>query len=117
MGLAPRWENSRSVRALAPTAAQEISVNRILTRTALAAAMTFGALAITSAPASARVVCNASGDCWHTDNRVNYGPKVRLQTYPDSWYFHQKWADDKQRHWRDHHDGRGYYDQGVWVGR
>ena len=26
-----------------------------------------GALVVTTAPASARMVCNNSGDCWHTE--------------------------------------------------
>ena len=41
-----------------------------------AAAMTLlmgsGALIATTAPAAARMVCNNSGDCWHTDNRYSY---------------------------------------------
>ncbi len=92
-------------------------MNKIMCKAALAAMMALGAVAVTSAPASARVVCNANGDCWHTDARVNYGPKIVLQSHPDDWYFHQKWENDQKRHWRDMHEGRGYYMNGVWVAR
>jgi hypothetical protein len=86
-----------------------------ITRTAaaLAAVIGLGALGAASA-ASAHVVCNAEGDCWHVDNRVTY-PDVRLTYHPDDWYFHQHW--DDHHHWRDMHEGRGYYRGGVWVPR
>ena len=85
------------------------------TAAALAAVVGLGALGVASA-ASARVVCNASGDCWHTDSRAVY-PHVVLQSHPDDWYFHQKWDNDPKRHWREMHEGRGYYENGVWVSR
>ena len=84
-----------------------------LSAAAIAAVIGVGALAAGSS-ASARVVCNAEGDCWHVDNRVAY-PHVVLQSHPDDWYFHQKW--DDHHHWRDAHEGRGYYEHGVWVPR
>lgn len=76
-----------------------------------------GALVATTAPASARMVCNDSGDCWHTDSRYHYGRDVNAQYHNDDWYFHQKWDQSNQRHWRDTHEGRGYYAHGVWVPR
>jgi hypothetical protein len=85
-----------------------------LTKAALAAVIGLGGLALTAGTASARVVCNAEGDCWHTDSRAAY-PNVVLQSHPDDWYFHQKW--DDQHHFRDYHGGRGYYAHGVWVPR
>jgi hypothetical protein len=84
-----------------------------LSAAAIAAVIGIGALAAGGA-ASARVVCNAEGDCWHVDNRASY-PHVVLQSHPDDWYFHQKW--DDRHHWRDAHEGRGYYAHGVWVPR
>lgn len=87
-----------------------------LTTAALAAVIGIGGLALTAGTASARVVCNAEGDCWHTDSRATY-PHVVLQSHNDDWYFHQKWDQNNQRHWRDTHDGRGYYAHGVWVPR
>ena len=54
--------------------------------------------------------------CWRTDHRCRYRPRgVQAQVHPDSWYFHQDWAHDNDHHYRDHHDGRGYYRNGVWV--
>ena len=84
---------------------------------ALTAVLAIGGLAATAGAASAHVVCNASGDCWHTDKRASYGPKVQLRYHSDDWYFHQKWEQDKSRHWREAHEGRGYYANGVWVSR
>lgn len=86
-----------------------------LTTAALAAVIGIGGLALTAGTASARVVCNAEGDCWHTDRRVDYGPDARLTYHPDDWYFHQHW--DANHHWRDYHEGRGFYRGGVWVPR
>ena len=83
-------------------------------KAAAGAVFAMGALALAGS-ASARVVCNAQGDCWHTDSRANYGQ--RFQSHPDDWYFHQKWDQGQQRHWRDSHDGGGYYANGVWVSR
>jgi len=82
---------------------------------AVAAGLGLGGLAVTATPASAYVVCNASGDCWHTDHRYRYQPTFALRTYPDSWYFHRDWEREKAMRWRSHHDGRGYYRNGVWI--
>ena len=75
-------------------------------------ALAGGLLAFT-APASAYVVCNRSGDCWHTEARTRY-PGVGYTYHPDDWYFHQTWS-GSDRHYRDYHEGRGYYKGGVWV--
>ena len=69
-------------------------------------------LAATTTTASAYVACNRDGDCWHTENRV-HAPGVTFDIHPDDWYFHQHW--DANRHFRDYHEGRGYYRGGVWV--
>jgi hypothetical protein len=91
-----------------------------ITQKILSAAMTIllgtGALVAAIAPASARVVCNAQGDCWHTDARVKYPPAVKAQVHNDDWYFHQNWTADNNRHYRDSHAGRGYYRSGLWIG-
>jgi len=75
--------------------------------------MAAGALAATTATASARVICNSEGDCWHSDQRVQYPPALGVQIHPDDWYFHQHW--DDSHHYRDYHEGRGYYKGGVWI--
>ncbi len=78
----------------------------------LTGAVAAGISLAAAAPASAYVVCNKDGDCWHSDVRVRV-PGIRFESHPDDWYFHQKW--DANRHWRDYHEGRGYYRGGVWV--
>ena len=86
---------------------------KTISTAALALLMGAGALVAASAPASARVVCNRDGDCWHTENAPGV-PGVRFETHPDDWYFHQHW-DGADRHYRDYHEGRGYYRSGVWI--
>jgi hypothetical protein len=78
----------------------------------LVAALSAGALVAVSSSASAYVVCNREGDCWHTDTRYRY-PGAGYSWHPDNWYFHQTWND--QRHYRDYHNERGYYKGGVWL--
>ncbi len=70
------------------------------------------ALGLSATSASAEVVCNRDGDCWHVKTRYDYRPDLGLKVHPDSW----RWADrDQQRYrWREH-DGRGYWRNGVWV--
>ena len=90
-----------------------ISAKKTFTTAALALLMGGAALVTTAAPAAARLVCNRDGDCWHTDRRRRV-PGVRFDIHPDDWYFHQHW-DGGDRHYRDYHEGRGYYKGGVWI--
>jgi hypothetical protein len=83
---------------------------KILAATAAAAGL---AIAF-AAPASAYVACNRDGDCWHTDRRVTV-PGVTFEYHPDDWYFHQHWDADRDHHWREYHEGRGYWRNGVWI--
>ena len=69
-------------------------------------------VAVFTGRASAYVVCNREGDCWHTESRYRY-PGAGYTFHPDDWYFHQSWGTD--RHWHDYHPGRGYWRGGVWV--
>jgi hypothetical protein len=64
--------------------------------------------------ASAYVACNREGDCWHTDERTR-APGVTFQIHPDDWYFHRHWDSDREHHWREYRDGRGYWRNGVWI--
>jgi hypothetical protein len=91
-----------------------ISMKKSLSAAAIAAFLGAGALVATSGTASARVVCNAQGDCWHTDSDVKYPAEVGVQVHPDDWYFHQTW-EGSNRHYRDYHEGRGYYRSGIWI--
>ena len=87
---------------------------KTISTAALALLMGAGALVAASAPASARVVCNRDGDCWHTESAPRV-PGVRFDVHPDDWYFHQHWDGDRDHHYRDYHEGRGYYRSGVWI--
>jgi hypothetical protein len=90
-------------------------MKKTLSMAALAALLGIGTLVATAGSASAYVVCNGYGDCWHTDQQYTYGADVHAVSHPDDWYFHQNWSQDTQHHWRDYHEGRGYYRNGVWV--
>ena len=91
-----------------------ISLKKAISASGFALFMGIGALVATAAPASAYVACNAEGDCWHTDARP-VAPGVKFDVHPDDWYFHQKWESDKDHHYRDYHEGRGYYKGGLWI--
>ena len=43
--------------------------------------------ALTSQSASARVVCNDHGDCWHTSERISYPPDLHVRVYNDRGAF------------------------------
>jgi hypothetical protein len=77
---------------------------------ATAAFVFAGVLAVNTTGASAAIVCNDEGDCWHTRSRVEYRPEFRLHVYPDSW----KWHEHEKYRWREH-TGRGYWRNGVWI--
>jgi hypothetical protein len=91
------------------------SLKHVLSVSAVSALLATGALAMSAAPAAARVVCNNGGDCWHSDTAPARVPGIQFNVHPDDWYFHQKW-DNSDRHYRDYHEGRGYYKGGVWIG-
>jgi hypothetical protein len=86
-----------------------------LSKTAIGALLGIGLLVAGTGAASARIVCNDEGDCWHTDHRYHYNDDYRVHYYDDDWYFHHDWDDDHDRHWRRYHDGRGYWHNGIWI--
>ncbi|CAA2140880.1 hypothetical protein [Hyphomicrobium sp. ghe19] len=69
-------------------------------------------LAFTATTASAEIVCNSDGDCWHVKTRHTYAPELHLRVHPDDW----KWRESDAAHhrWREH-EGHGYWRGGVWV--
>jgi hypothetical protein len=87
-------------------------MKKLLLTGVTAAVLAIGGLAAASSAASAYVVCNADGDCWHTETHYTY-PNAGYVYHPDDWYFHQTW--DDQHHFRDYHRGRGYWRGGAWV--
>jgi hypothetical protein len=82
-----------------------------LGKLALAALLSTGALAFTASVASARIVCNEDGDCWHTHADYDYPASVHLNLHADDW----KWKEGEKYGWREH-EGRGYWHSGAWVG-
>jgi len=86
-----------------------------LTAVATAALFGIGALVLTATSASAYVVCNGLGDCWHVHDQYTYPPEAGIVVHDDSW----KWdADHPDAHvtyrWHEH-EGRGYWRNGIWV--
>jgi hypothetical protein len=80
---------------------------RSLTKAMLVGA---GALALAATGASAAVVCNDEGDCWHVKGEGKYKPELKLHVHPDNW----KFAEKDHYKWREH-QGHGYWRSGVWI--
>jgi len=81
-----------------------------LGKTLIAGLIGAGALAITATSASAYVVCNDRGTCWHTHDRYAYPTGFGITVHEDNW----RWHRHNYYHWREH-NGRGYWRNGVWV--
>ena len=59
-----------------------------------------------------RVACNGEGECWHIKGKANfYKPEHGVHIYADNW----KWGEKEHYKWREH-EGRGYWNKGVWIG-
>jgi hypothetical protein len=75
----------------------------------------FGALVsvgiiATAGSASARVVCNEDGDCWHNRDVQVFPPALGLTVHEDdNW----KWGEGEKHHWREH-EGKGYWKGDKW---
>ena len=80
---------------------------RSLTTAVLGAAC---ALALTATTASADIVCNREGDCWHVKVKHPYRGEWGLVIHPDNW----KWTAREKYRWREH-EGRGYWSKGIWI--
>jgi len=77
---------------------------------ALSAVFAAGALALTATTASAEIVCNAEGECWHVHRHWGYHPEWGLVVHPDGWV----WGAGDHYRWHEHY-GRGYWHNGVWI--
>jgi len=86
-----------------------MSIKKLLVHTALGAMIGVGALAATATTASAAVVCNRSGDCWHTTDRYRNRPSFGITVHDDNW----RWRGRDHYRWRKH-EGRGYWRNGLW---
>ena len=74
-----------------------------------AAAAALGAIFVVS-DASAAIVCNREGECWHVRHPYRYRPEFGLVIHPDGW----RWRAHERFVWREH-EGRGYWRNGVWI--
>jgi hypothetical protein len=81
-----------------------------LTKGAVAALLGAGALALATTSASAYVVCNGEGACWHVHDQYTYPTGVGIVVHPDDW----KWHHHDHYVWHEH-EGRGYWHNGLWV--
>jgi len=90
-------------------------MKKILAGTVAVALLSLGVFVFGTGPSAARVVCNDEGDCWHTDMGYRYHPEWHIRYHPDSWYFHNDWDHDHDHRWRGHHEGRGYWRNGIWI--
>jgi len=75
-----------------------------------ASAVAVTALAVTATSASAAIVCNRDGECWHVRNHYNYRPEFGLVVHEDNW----RWTAADHYRWREHR-GRGYWRNGIWI--
>lgn len=78
-----------------------------LKKSALAAGVAAGVLALSSMSASAVVACSGNV-CWHSHDRYHYPRTAHVVVHPDSW------------HWGPHvtireHEGRGYWHGDRWT--
>jgi hypothetical protein len=81
----------------------------VFTKVTLAALIGASAIALTATNASARIVCNTEGDCWHVHSEFNYPPEAGLVVHPDNW----RWRQGEHFAWREH-EGHGYWHGGSW---
>lgn len=77
---------------------------------AIAAAAAAIGLTGMATSASAYVVCNREGDCWHVNRHYTYKPEFGIVVHPNSW----RWGVNERYRWREH-VGRGYWRNGVWI--
>ena len=82
---------------------------RTLGKVMCAVVMSAGVLAVGGGRASAAIVCNGAGDCWHAQETYQYKPEFGVVVHPDNW----AWAHNDHYRWREH-TGRGYWEGGTW---
>ncbi|HTQ12399.1 MAG TPA: hypothetical protein VMH86_00885 [Rhizomicrobium sp.] len=83
---------------------------KLIGKAALTALLGASALALTATSASAEIVCNQWGECWHVRHHYAYRPEFGLVVHPDDW----RWRAGEHYRWHEHH-GRGYWRNGVWI--
>jgi hypothetical protein len=83
---------------------------KMVSKIAAAALLGLGAFMVTTSTASAAIVCNGDGACWHTRHAYVYHPEWGVVVHPNSW----RWGPADHFVWREH-TGRGYWRGGAWV--
>jgi hypothetical protein len=88
-----------------------MSIKTFLTTGAIGALAGAAALAAMTTGASAYVVCNERGDCWHSTVKYTY-PDEHIVYYDDNW----DWKSHNYR-WHDVSGDYGYWDsdKNAWV--
>ncbi|HEY2709199.1 MAG TPA: hypothetical protein VGI95_14195 [Caulobacteraceae bacterium] len=76
------------------------------------AAIAGGSLAMTASVASADVVCNSAGECWHVHDRLTYPAEAGVVFHDDAWAAAHR---DAHWHWRHDRFDQGYYRNGLWI--
>jgi hypothetical protein len=74
-----------------------------------AATLALGVFGVAST-ASAAIVCNGAGACWHVKRAYTYPAEAGIVVHPNHW----RWGARDHFTWREH-TGRGYWRNGVWV--
>lgn len=83
---------------------------RNLVKFGAAAALGMTILGFAASTASAAIVCNRAGECWHVRGRFAPRAEWGLVVHPNHW----RWGPREHFVWREHR-GRGYWRNGVWV--
>jgi hypothetical protein len=81
-----------------------------LLKIAAVATLAVSGLALSASSASAAIVCNRFGACWHVRQAYTYRPEYGLVVHEDNWH----WGPTEHYRWREH-AGRGYWRSGVWI--
>jgi len=77
---------------------------------AFGALISMSTVTLISAGASAGIVCNQEGDCWHAQTEYQYQPAFGVTVHQNDW----KWKENEKHAWREH-EGRGYWKGGTWM--
>ena len=75
------------------------------------AVLVVGTLAVLAISASADIICNNEGVCWHTHNPYDYPPEAHVTIHDNNWH----WGPNEHYTFREH-AGRGYWSGDTWIG-
>lgn len=75
---------------------------------AAAALLGMTVMMVAATTASAAIVCNGAGVCWHVRRPWAYRPEWGVVVHPNYW------RPGPGIVWREH-PGRGYWRNGVWI--